>query len=250
MQAAALMASRGNRVSILEKNTELGGQWNIAAATPHKNGYATFTEHLKRALDSSGVSTMLGTVATKEHVLSMRPDVVVLATGAVPLQLDVPGARAEHVVQANDVLTGSVQPTGKVVVIGGRLLSMEVAIFLAEKGVEVSLISRSRLGGRKGPDEKITFRTLLRRLMELRVPLYPNTGVREIMEDSVITDMGDEIVSLPADTVVVAIGVQPVDTLSQELHGLVPEIYTIGDCKLPGNAAQATSTAARLAAKI
>jgi pyruvate/2-oxoglutarate dehydrogenase complex dihydrolipoamide dehydrogenase (E3) component len=152
-----------------------------------------------------------------------------------------------NVVQANDVIQSKIETNGRVVVIGGRMLGMEVAVLLAQQGKEVTLISRSRLGGRKGPDEKITYRALMRQLVELRVPLYLNTTVLEITEDSVISRLEDEVLSLPADTVVVAIGIKPVDTLVEELQGLVPEVYPIGDCVQPGNAAQATFGAARLA---
>ena len=44
--------------------------------------------------------------------------------------------------------------------------------------------------------------------------------------------------------------VGPVDTLAKELEGTGPEVYTVGDCVQPGNAAQATFGAARLALKI
>jgi pyruvate/2-oxoglutarate dehydrogenase complex dihydrolipoamide dehydrogenase (E3) component len=77
--------------------------------------------------------------------------------------------------------------------------------------------------------------------------LYLNTTVLESTEDSVISRLEDEVLSLPADTVVVAIGIKPVDTLVEELQGLVPEVYPIGDCVQPGNASQATFGAARLA---
>lgn len=90
----------------------------------------------------------------------------------------------------------------------------------------------------------------MRRLLELRLPLYLNTTVLVITEDRVISRLGDEVLSLPADTVVLAIGVKPVDTLIEELQALVPEVYPIGDCVQPGNAAQATFGAARLAAEI
>ena len=247
MQAAVLLAERGHHVSLHERDTELGGQWRVACAISGKQGFAAFTNHLRRSLDRLDIPVALATEVTPEQVLAMKPDVVVVATGAIPQGLDVLGSMRRNVVQANDVIQGNVEANGRVIVIGGRMLGMEVAVLLAQQGKEVTLVSRSRLGGRKGPDEKITYRALMRRLVELRVPLYLNTSVLEITEDSVISRLEDEVLSLPADTVVVAIGVKPVDTLVEELQGLVPEVYPIGDCVQPGNAAQATFGAARLA---
>jgi len=250
LQVAMLLAIRGHQVSLYEKNHRLGGQWRIACMMPGKQHFASLIDQLSLSLDRYGVSVFLGTEVTKEHVLQMKPDVLVVATGAVTLKLDVPRATRSNVIQANEVIEGKVQATGKVVVIGGRSLGMEMAIFLAEQSKEVTLVSRSGLGGKRGPDEKIAYRALMRRLIELHIPLYLNTTVLEITEGSVVVRLGDEVLALPADTVVLAIGVEPVDKLVYELQGVVPELYTIGDCVQPGNAAQATSGAARLALKI
>ncbi|MEJ2739422.1 MAG: FAD-dependent oxidoreductase, partial [Dehalococcoidia bacterium] len=133
---------------------------------------------------------------------------------------------------------------------GGRSLALETAIILAEQGKEVFVVSHSGIGGRRGPDEKLTYRQLVKRLVELRIPLYLNTTVLEITQANLVVRMENEIVSLPAGTVIQAVGVGPVDTLAKELEGVVPEVYTVGDCVQPGNAAQATFGAARLALKI
>ena len=250
MQTAALLAMRGHKVSLYEKGHHLGGQWHIASLLPQKRSFASLVDHLEHCLDRYEVSVALNTEVTKEIVMEMKPDVVVVATGAVPMKLEVPGANRSDVIQANDVLEGKVQAKGRVVVVGGRSLGMEVAILLAEQGKEVTLVSRSALGGKRGPDEKITHRALMRRLVELRIPTYLNATLVEITEGSIVVGVGDEILSLPADTVVLAIGVEPVDTLVKEIEGIVPEAYTVGDCVQPGNAAQATFGAARLALEI
>ena len=250
MQASRLLAERGHQVALYEKGDRLGGQWNTASMLPGKQGFTSLTDHLKRSLEGHGVKVVMNTGVTRAHVLEARPDTVVVATGAVPVGLDIPGADQANVVQANDILEGKAPTKKRVVVIGGRSLGMETAIFLAERGRSVTLVSRSGLGGKRGPDEKITFRALMRRLVELRIPVYLNTTVLEITEDSIVIRLGDEVLSLPADTVVLAIGTEPVDTLVKEIEGIVPEVYTLGDCVQPGNGSQATFAAARLALKI
>ena len=250
MQAAVLMAQRGHQVSLYDKSAELGGQWNIASAQPGKEGYAAFTDYLTRSLDKAGVSVKLGTEVTKEQVLEMKPDAVVVATGAVPRGLNIPGANSNHVVQANDVIMGKVETKGRVVVIGGRFIGMEVAIALAEQGKEVSLVTLAGLGENGSKLEGMTYRTLARRLIELRVPLYVHAAALEITQSSVVIGWGEEIFSLSADTVILAVGAQSNNKLSQELEGVIPEFYTIGDCVTPGDAAAAVYQAARMAAKI
>ena len=250
MQAAVLLTQRGHKVSLFEKGKELGGQWNIATASPGKKEFARFTDLLKRSLTDFNVPVKLGAEMTKEKILKMKPDAVVVATGAVPVALDVPGMDRKNVVQSNDVLMGKVKVKGRAVVIGGRFNAIETAILLAEQGVDVSLVSRGNLGGKKGPEEVFTFKTLTRRLLELRVPLYLNSPVLELTEKSVIINWGGEIFYIPADMVVLAIGAKSENALAQELKGLVPEVYKIGDAVSPRDAASATFDAARIAEKI
>ncbi len=250
MQAALLIAKRGHQVSLYEKENKLGGQWNIAAAVPGKEGFANFTDYLKRSLDKAGVPVILGTEVTREQILAMKPDAVVVATGAVPLGLDIPGATGRNVVQSNDIFTRKVEAKGRVVVLGARFNAIEVAIMLAEQGKQVSIVSRGKLGGKKGPQNTFAFKTLLRRLLELGIPLYLNTPVLEIAPGSVVIGWEGEIAFLPADTVILAVGAQSENKLAQELKGLVPEVYSIGDCNKPRDASSATFDAARVAEKI
>jgi len=250
MQAAALLAQRGHQVSLYEKTSRLGGQWNIVCDMPGKKGFVSLTNYLRRSLERYKVHVTLDTEVTKEQVLQMKPDVVIVAAGAVPAKLNVPGATRPHVVQANDIIEGQIEAKGRVMVIGGLMLSMEMAVWLTEQGKEVSLISRRGLGGRKEWDEDFAFKSLVRRLIELRVPLYLDTSVLEIAEGAVVIALGDEVFSLPADTVVLAVGAQPDNKLAQELEGVVPEVHMIGDCVDPRDAATATYEAARLALQI
>jgi len=76
---------------------------------------------LKRSLDKANVQVALGANVTKEQVLAMKPDAVVVATGAVPLGLDIPGISNKNVVQSNDVFTGKAEVKGRTAVIGARL---------------------------------------------------------------------------------------------------------------------------------
>ncbi len=249
MQAAVLLSQRGHQVSLYERESELGGQWNIASAMPGKENFPSFTNYLRRLLDKQGVPITVNTEVTKEKVTEIQPDAVVVATGATPQTLNVPGSKGSNVVQAIDVIKGEAEAKGKVVIIGGRFIGMELAVWLAEQGKEVSLVTRSRLGGRVGV-ERFTYRALTRRLIELRVPLYLYASVMEITENGVVIGLGEEVFLLPADTVILAVGSEPVNRLAQELEGTVPEVYTIGDCNEPRDAAAATFEAAKIAFSI
>ena len=250
MQAAALMAERGHKVALHERSGSLGGQWSIAARVPGKEGFNDFTAYLKRRMDKAGVEVVLNSAVTKEKVAKAKPDVVIVATGAVPAAIPIKGIDSPNVVQAIDVICGKAETKGKTVVIGGRFIAMEVALMLAERGKEVSIVTKALLGENGSKLERMTYRTLARRLIELRVPMFVNTTVLEIAGNALLMKWGGEIFSLPADTVVLAVGSKADNKLAQELQGVVPELHVIGDCSKPRDAAAAASEAAKVAAKI
>ena len=61
---------------------------------------------------------------------------------------------------------------------------------------------------------------------------------------------GEENLTLRCDSLVQALGVKADERLSAELEKSVPAVYSIGDCVVPGTAAQAMFSAARLAQKL
>jgi 2,4-dienoyl-CoA reductase-like NADH-dependent reductase (Old Yellow Enzyme family)/thioredoxin reductase len=250
MRVALLLAERGHRVSLYERDSSLGGQWIVASVTPGKEEYTSLTDCLQRALLERGVELATGVTVTREMVEQRKPDVVVVATGAVPAGLDVPGADAPHVVQSLDVLAGRVQVNGRVAVVGGRFTGMEVAITLKEQGRDVCLVTQAGLGENGSKLEQMTFRTVARRLLDLRVPLYLHSTVLEITDRAVVMTLGENIFPLEADSVVLAVGMRPEDRLARELEGVVPELHRLGDCVHPRDASVVALRAAELAASI
>lgn len=250
MQASIFLKQRGHNVSLYERKDELGGQWNVASAMIGKGHFARFTEYLERQLDRLEVPINLGVDVTKDMVLEAQPDAVVVATGAVPLTIDVPGSTSRHVVQANDVIVGNAEAKGKVVVIGGRFIGMETALLLAEQGKEVTIVTKAMLGENGSQLERMVYRKLAKRLVELRVPLFVNATILEITKGSVVIEWGGELFSIQADTVVMAVGALSQNKLAQELKGEGIKPYVIGDCDKPRDAAAASQEALRVAARI
>ncbi len=250
MQAAILMSERGHKVALHESSNSLGGQWTIAANIAGKERFNDFTAYLERSLKKSSVKVKLKSEITRDDVIEIKPDAVVVATGAVPCSLPIKGADGKNVVQANDIITGKAKVKGKCVVIGGRFIGLEVALLLAEQAKEVTIVTKALLGENGSKLERMTYRTLARKLVDLRMPMFVNTSVIEIADKAVIMNWGGEIFSLPADTVILAVGAKSVNNLAQELEGIVPEVHVIGDAAKPSDAAAAVASAAKIAAKI
>ncbi len=231
MEAARVLAERGHRVTLFEQSDHLGGQWYAACQQPQKrNDYPKLLRYQEAGLRKAGARVELNTRVAPELVRREGPDAVVLATGAVPSTLNVRGADGPNVVQAVDVVLGSVKTGLRVVVIGGRLLGMEVADQLADEARHVSLLTRRSLGR---DVEKNLYLTLRNRLISKGVQLFPNSPCVEIREDGVYMAFNNDLVFVEADTVVLAVGARPVNDLTEQLNGLVDELYQIGDCVQP-----------------
>ncbi|MFH1487238.1 MAG: FAD-dependent oxidoreductase, partial [Chloroflexota bacterium] len=250
MEAAMVAAERGHRVSLYEKDDTLGGQWRIATQQDRKETFVTLIDDLRSGLEKAGVGVFLGKEATVELVKNEKPDAVVIATGAVPRSLDVPGTSGDNVVQAVDVLIGKAKVGRRVVVVGGRAVGMETALSLAKKGKMVSLVTMHRLGENGKEMERNTFRTLRDGLIEHGVYLYPDSTVREIREDGVYVVKDRDLVFLKADTVVLAVGAKSENRLVEEVKGIVSELHAIGDCVEPRDALTAMNEGAQVGRKI
>lgn len=250
MEAAVLLAERGHKATIYEMTGELGGQWNVACASPGKGSYRHLTDYLNKQIARLKIPVELHQQVTRDTVIKAAPDTVVLATGAVPIGLRVPGADKKHVIQGHDVLAGKVGVQGRSVVVGGRFIGMEVAIKLAEEGQPVSIITRGGLGENGVKLEKFTFQSIANRLIELGVPLYLNATVVEINDKSVIIMMNGEIYPVPADTVIFSVGMRSVAGLARELEGTGIEYHLVGDCVKPRDACEVHTQAAKIAALI
>jgi len=250
MELARVAAGRGHQVTLYEKQDKLGGQWNVACLQEGKQKYLSLLIRLRRQVADAGVEVCLSTEATHELLVKASPDVVVLATGARPALLPVPGMDLPSVVQGVDVIQGKVSVSDPVVVVGGRAIGMEVALELAQDGHKVSIATAARLGHNGTPLEENIYRTLRNRLIALGVQVYPSHPLMEVNPEGVFLDDGGNLLFLPATTVVMAVGSRPVDGLCEELASMGVELHVIGDASQPRDALEAMHEAAELGRRL
>ena len=233
MEAARLLAERGHETSLYEKSDTLGGQWKaVVAHLPEQN---SLINYLSKGLDRAGVTVHLSTAFDRQMAEDIQPDAIIVATGSVPTKPDIPGINSKRVVQAVDVLLNKVDTGQEIVVTGGRLVGLGTALFLAGKGKKVSVITRSQIGRGLGRNLKPA---LFDSLIQYGVHLYPFSKPDSITENGINFwwNSGDEknrndiFAFLEADTIVLATGSENDNGLAEELKGLIPEVYTIGDC--------------------
>jgi NADPH-dependent 2,4-dienoyl-CoA reductase/sulfur reductase-like enzyme len=250
IQTALVAAERGHRVHLYERSGVLGGQWNIACLVEHKRHFGDFVLQLIDRLNESGAEVQLNKEVTAAFVRQEKPDAVVVATGASPKPLDVQGCGQQHVVQAVEVLAGSATVGERVVVVGGRLVGMEVADMLARKGKKVTLVTKHNLGENGRPLERNIFVTLRDRLVEAGVAIHSGSVLFEIGHKGVYIECDRELAYIEADTVVLAVGARANDELVEELKEMDIPVYVVGDCREPRDAKDAVSEGATVGLRI
>jgi 2,4-dienoyl-CoA reductase-like NADH-dependent reductase (Old Yellow Enzyme family)/thioredoxin reductase len=257
MEAAALLAKRGHDTSLYEKSDKLGGQWNFKSGLKPELG--TLTQYLSREMKKAGVKVHLKEEVSRQMVEDMKPDAVVVATGAIPLMPDVPGIKGQNVVLATDVLAGKVEVGQDVVIVGGRLVGLDTALFLAEKGKNVSIVTRSKIA--RGAIIQTVKLDIMEQLVKYKVRLYPDSTIDSITQKgiNIIWDSGEpllrgspryELIFLKADTIVLAIGAKSNRKLGEQLTGYMPEVYIIWDAAEPRSVLDAIYEGSEVGRKI
>jgi 2,4-dienoyl-CoA reductase-like NADH-dependent reductase (Old Yellow Enzyme family)/thioredoxin reductase len=252
MEASRILALRGHKVTLYEKDAELGGTVKLASAIP---GLQTvelirIVHYLKKELKTLKVGLQLGQEVTTQMIKEANPDAVVLATGALPSVPTIPGVDQENVCTFEKYLTGEAEIGEKVTVIGGNH-GAEIAVSLARKGKTVTIVEASK-------DIAVTPYLRLARMLVLQgyleeegVEILTETAVKEITSTAVIVvDKENNEKTITGDTVVLALGREPNKSLAQQLAGNVAEVYEIGDCVETHSLMNAIEQASIVARKI
>jgi pyruvate/2-oxoglutarate dehydrogenase complex dihydrolipoamide dehydrogenase (E3) component len=223
----------------------LGGRFEAAFQTSFKEELRSVVQYYETVLKAIGVKIRLGEKVTIDRASQLRPDVIVIATGSVPLLPDVPGVHLSHVVQALDILLGKVRIEGKVGVIGGGTVGCEVAIFLAERGVKVTIMEMLPYVAYGIP--RLLGKMMREMMRNLGVHIMTNQKVVQIMKDQVVyEDSQKKRSSLPVNWVVLAVGSRPKDDLVKPMKDLFQETYLVGDCIEPRKALEAICEGAKV----
>jgi 2-enoate reductase len=232
MEAARVAALRGHEVSLWEKRDQLGGNLVAASVPEFKQDVRSLIRYLSTQIKRLGVRIELGKEVTPELIGEMKPEVLVIATGATSVLPEIPGIKKGLVVTAVDLLLGKKEVGERVVVAGGSSMGCEVGLYLAQKGKKVTIVE---MMGDLASDLFADNRTnLLQLLVEHQVSLLTETRLIEVLDTGVVVDGGMSKRELKADTVVLALGLKSEVGLLRALGGKGPEPIVIGDCVQPG----------------
>ena len=135
LEAARVAAKRGHTVTLFEKADRLGGQINIACVPPRKDEILRSVKYYENVLPTM-VDIKMNHEPSCDELNGF--DHVILAIGAHNMDLPMPVVNS-NVVSSWDVLNG-LEVTGKCVVLGGGLVGAETAEYLANKGLDVTIV--------------------------------------------------------------------------------------------------------------
>ena len=266
METAIQASLRGHTVDLYEKSDRLGGVFNAAAAPSFKEKDKLLLKYYARQLEKSGTTVHMNTEIT--DISSLDADIAVVAIGARPRLLNVPGV--ERSVSAADFLNDGMKCGDKVVIIGGGLTGCEVAYELALQGKHPSIVEMTDfLVGARGIC--MANSSMLRELLRFhKVPAYLNSTLDSITDDGVVVNTPDGRIIIPADTVIMSVGYNPDKRFDPEdaknskakkdnrVRAFVnaytdsngPKVYFVGDCDQVGSLRTVIKQAYELVQKI
>jgi 2,4-dienoyl-CoA reductase (NADPH2) len=253
LSAALDLARRGNEVTVFEARDGLGGQFDLAASIPGKEDYAGPVRSIHLELSLLGASIVTGREVAPADLDGFEH--VVVATGVRPRVLDLPGISLPHVLTYEEALRTGV-PSGTVAIIGAGGIGVDTAAYLVESGhegiradefaqqhglpassvlgasrpqrrdatrphpirpgSEVTVLSRSgKFGTGIGPTSRWV---AVDRLRAAGVNFVGGVSYQAIRPGvlAVVDDSG-RVVDVPADTVIVCAGQEPVSSLAVAL---------------------------------
>ncbi|EOS38366.1 hypothetical protein C808_02567 [Lachnospiraceae bacterium M18-1] len=204
LEAAIILRQRGHRAIVCETSDKLGGQFLTAGEAPRKGEMKAAVIAMGKKAERLGAEIRLNTPVTKELIVEIKPHTVFNAIGAEPLIPKISGAELSSVVNSHDVLNGDVQVSGKVVVIGGGMVGMEVAEYLAERGCQVTNLEMLKeYCADMGMARKFC---VTESIEKAGIETVTEVTVTAIEPGKVIGEKDGTIVEYPCDYAVMAIG--------------------------------------------
>ena len=243
LEAACTAAEVGCQVTLLEKKDEIGGLSVEISKIPAKKRLADFPTYLKhRASKLSNLTIKTGVDATVEDIKAYQPDLVVNATGSVPLLPPIEGlhenlanadASVYSIMDMIDNLDNYPEDlTGKkVVVVGGGAVGLDVVEFFAPRGAETTIIEMMPIIG-NGLDASSTA-SMKECMSKHHVTQMVNTALMKVNPHSFLVKYDGKEEELPFDYGFVCLGMKahtPIwEAIEQGFEGENTEVINIGD---------------------
>lgn len=249
--AAITASKRGHDVNLYDKRPFIGGALHWVEMEHYKDEIRRYLGYLTNQLEKSNVKVSLNTEVTPEFARELAPDALFLATGADPMIPPIKGINNTNVIGFYEAIENEETVGQNVVIIGGGTIGMELGLELAElHGKNVVVVEMSGTIVEKG---NLHYKIALRQKIDVLENLVPltNTTCEEIRENEVVVRNADDTTSIvPADTVIVAVGVAVDQPKLDTYYGITPDTFQIGDCLRPRTIMEAVFDGTTIASHI
>ncbi|WP_170365872.1 nitrite reductase large subunit NirB [Ruegeria arenilitoris] len=242
-------------------NAEPRGNYNRIMLSPVLSGEKTYEDIVTHDGDwyaQRGIACRFG-----EHVVKIDRemkvvegenghvpyDKLLIATGSAPFIIPVPGKDLPGVISYRDLddtnaMIDAAAKGGNAVVIGGGLLGLEAAAGLAERGMTVTVVHLMGHLMERQLDEAAGYllrKDLERRGITVRTQASTKAILGEGRAEAVLLESGE---MLPADLVVMAVGIRPETRLATDagldvargievnaqMQSSDPDVLAVGEC--------------------
>lgn len=231
MMAARIAALRGHHVDLYEAKDKLGGHLVSAGAEADKKEIAELNQWFQRELKLLGVDVHLNARLTADDIKKLNPDAVILGVGSKPVVPPFKGVNSDKVSTAVDVLTGAKKVDQHVVIIGGGQVGCELADGLLKQGKDVTIVEALPNILASGAPVPLPNQYYLRdSLAAENAKIMTSTKLASITDQgALVTKEDGSQETLPADSVVLAIGFKSLPSMRAQLIGNGFDVFEVGD---------------------
>ncbi|MDC3333157.1 NADH:flavin oxidoreductase [Amylibacter sp.] len=224
LEAARVAAERGHEVVVFEAQSDPGGQIRLTAKSPRRREMISIIDWRMAQCAARSVEFKFNNWAEADDIISLNPDIVIIATGGLPnLELFESKKDANYVISTWDIISGNIKPAENILIYdeSGDHPALQAAEIAANSGSKVEVMTPDRTFSpeimamnltpymRSLQKKDVTF-TVTHRLLDVML-----TGNK--LTAKIGTDYSEYVEEKKYDQIIVNYGTMPLDDLYFEL---------------------------------
>ena len=224
LEAARVAAERGHEVVVFEAQSDPGGQIRLTAKSPRRREMISIIDWRMAQCAARSVEFKFNNWAEADDIISLNPDIVIIATGGLPnLELFESKKDANYVISTWDIISGDIKPAENILIYdeSGDHPALQAAEIAANSGSKVEVMTPDRTFSpeimamnltpymRSLQKKDVTF-TVTHRLLDVML-----TGNK--LTAKIGTDYSEYVEEKKYDQIIVNCGTMPLDDLYFEL---------------------------------